>query len=54
MPDATTTGRTFGKDTRRIMLHPTERFSTRVENYIKYRPDYPPDVLELLRAECGL
>ena len=36
------------------MLHPTERFSTRVENYIKYRPGYPPDVLEFLEAECGL
>ncbi len=36
------------------MLHPTERFSTRVENYVKYRPGYPPDVLKLLRTECGL
>lgn len=36
------------------MLNPTERFSTRVENYIKYRPDYPADVLDLLRADCGL
>ncbi|HEV2763131.1 MAG TPA: class I SAM-dependent methyltransferase [Pyrinomonadaceae bacterium] len=33
---------------------PTERFSTRVENYIKYRPTYPPAVVELLEAECGL
>jgi SAM-dependent methyltransferase len=31
-----------------------ERFSTRVENYVKYRPGYPAAVLELLRAECGL
>ncbi|MDQ3804821.1 MAG: class I SAM-dependent methyltransferase [Acidobacteriota bacterium] len=31
-----------------------ERFSTRVENYVKYRPGYPPAVLDLLRAECGL
>jgi len=36
------------------MLHPTERFSTRVDNYVKYRPGYPPQVLELLKAECGL
>ncbi|MCX6029842.1 MAG: class I SAM-dependent methyltransferase [Chloroflexi bacterium] len=35
-------------------LRPTERFSTRVENYVKYRPGYPPVVLDLLRAECGL
>ncbi len=33
---------------------PTERFSTKVENYVKYRPHYPPAVLELLRRECGL
>ncbi len=33
---------------------PTERFSDRVENYILYRPGYPPEVLELLRAECRL
>ncbi len=32
----------------------TTRFSDRVEDYIRYRPGYPPDVLELLRAECGL
>lgn len=30
------------------------RFSSRVENYIKYRPGYPPGVIETLRAECGL
>jgi SAM-dependent methyltransferase len=33
---------------------PTARFSDRVENYIRYRPGYPPEVLDLLRAECGL
>ena len=36
------------------MLKSTERFTTRVENYVKYRPGYPPAVLDLLRAECGL
>src|SRR5512137_623267 len=36
------------------MLKSTERFSTRVENYVKYRPGYPPAVLDLLKAECGL
>jgi ubiquinone/menaquinone biosynthesis C-methylase UbiE len=25
-----------------------------VENYIKYRPGYPQEILETLRAECGL
>jgi SAM-dependent methyltransferase len=36
------------------MLTSTERFSTRVENYIKYRPSYPSAMLELLRVRCGL
>jgi SAM-dependent methyltransferase len=33
---------------------PTARFSDRVEDYVRYRPGYPPQILELLRAECGL
>jgi 16S rRNA A1518/A1519 N6-dimethyltransferase RsmA/KsgA/DIM1 with predicted DNA glycosylase/AP lyase activity len=33
---------------------PTLRFSSRVENYIRYRPGYPGEVLETLRTECGL
>jgi SAM-dependent methyltransferase len=33
---------------------PTLRFSSRVENYIRYRPGYPGEVLETLRAECGM
>jgi SAM-dependent methyltransferase len=33
---------------------PTARFSDRVENYVRYRPGYPPEVLDLLKAECGL
>jgi SAM-dependent methyltransferase len=36
------------------MLSPTQRFSNRVEDYIKYRPGYPPEVIDLLRRECGL
>ena len=32
----------------------TARFSDRVENYVRYRPGYPPEVLDLLRTECGL
>lgn len=35
-------------------MNPTKRFSTRVENYIKYRPSYPLAILALLRDECGL
>lgn len=37
-----------------VLLRPTERFSTRVENYVRYRPGYPPAVVEVLRRECGL
>jgi SAM-dependent methyltransferase len=33
---------------------PTKRFSSRVEDYIRYRPSYPPAVLSWLAAECGL
>lgn len=32
----------------------TQRFSNRVQNYIKYRPDYPPEVLSYLRERTGL
>jgi ubiquinone/menaquinone biosynthesis C-methylase UbiE len=32
----------------------TTRFSSRVENYVRYRPDYPHEILDLLRARCGL
>lgn len=34
--------------------NPTERFSTKVDNYLKYRPHYPRAALELLQRECGL
>ena len=36
------------------MLDPTRRFSNRVENYLKYRPTYPPAIIPLLKTECGL
>ena len=29
------------------------RFSNRVENYVKYRPDYPREILSLLRERIG-
>jgi SAM-dependent methyltransferase len=32
----------------------TQRFSSRVDNYVRYRPGYPSEVPELLRTECGL
>jgi len=31
-----------------------QRFSNRVADYVRYRPGYPPAVLDLLRAECRL
>lgn len=33
---------------------PTERFTGRVDNYVRYRPQYPPQVVHALRHECGL
>src|ERR1700687_2746837 len=33
---------------------PTERFSSRVENYVRYRPGYPSADLDLLKTRCGL
>jgi len=33
---------------------PTKRFSDRVENYIKYRPSYPPEVISFLEKHCNL
>jgi SAM-dependent methyltransferase len=36
------------------MTDPTQRFSGRVEDYARYRPGYPPELLDLLRRECGL
>lgn len=32
----------------------TARFSDRVDNYVRYRPGYPPALLDLLRTECKL
>jgi ubiquinone/menaquinone biosynthesis C-methylase UbiE len=32
----------------------TSRFSDRVDNYVRYRPRYPPEALQVLRDECGL
>jgi ubiquinone/menaquinone biosynthesis C-methylase UbiE len=36
------------------MSKSVERFSSRVENYIKYRPGYPLEVLHFLEAQCGI
>ena len=36
------------------MTQATERFSNRVENYIRFRPSYPQAVIEVLRRNCQL
>jgi SAM-dependent methyltransferase len=36
------------------MSQSVERFTSRVENYAKYRPGYPFEIIDLLRSECGL
>jgi SAM-dependent methyltransferase len=33
---------------------PTRRFSSRVDNYVRYRPGYPNGILTLLTMECGM
>lgn len=36
------------------MNSPLNRFSTRVDNYVKYRPGYPAEIVNILKQECGL
>jgi len=36
------------------MVSTVERFSDRVENYVKYRPGYPPEMLEFFSSTLGL
>lgn len=35
-------------------LNPTGRFSSRVDDYSRYRPSYPAEIVPLLERECGL
>ena len=35
-------------------LNPTERFSDRVDFYVRYRPGYPEQILNVLEQECDL
>ncbi len=37
-----------------FMKNPLERFTSRVGNYVKYRPGYPRQIVDLLRSECLL
>ncbi|MDQ2807495.1 MAG: class I SAM-dependent methyltransferase [Chloroflexota bacterium] len=36
------------------MSDSTQRFSSRVDNYVQYRPSYPAAIVPLLARECGL
>jgi len=36
------------------MCSPTQRFSNRVDNYLRHRPSYPAEAISLLQRECGL
>lgn len=35
-------------------LQSTSRFSDRVDDYVRYRPDYPAALLDWLQRECGV
>ena len=35
-------------------LQSTSRFSDRVDDYVRYRPDYPAALLEWLQRECSV
>lgn len=37
-----------------MLPNPTNRFTGRVESYRRYRPGYPPAIVDLLRRECRL
>ncbi|HKX82642.1 MAG TPA: hypothetical protein VJL58_00350, partial [Pyrinomonadaceae bacterium] len=35
-------------------MNTVERFSNRVETYVRYRPNYPPEMLDLFRDRLAL
>jgi ubiquinone/menaquinone biosynthesis C-methylase UbiE len=37
-----------------MQIDSTKRFSNRVDNYVKYRPGYPDEVIKFLQKECNL
>src|SRR5438309_1981992 len=49
---AASTAARAGKSLR--VRRPTERFSSRVEHYVRYRPSYPRAAIDLLKTRCGL
>jgi ubiquinone/menaquinone biosynthesis C-methylase UbiE len=37
-----------------LNTEPTQRFSSRADNYSRFRPAYPKEILEILKQQCGL
>ena len=37
-----------------LTTDPKQRFSNRVEDYVRYRPGYPREIVDVLRDGCGL
>ena len=37
-----------------LAMDPKQRFSNRVDDYVRYRPGYPTAILDVLREECDL
>lgn len=36
------------------MSDPLTRFSNRADNYVRFRPGYPTDLIDILKSDCGL
>ena len=41
-------------DAKSLAMDSTQRFSNRVEDYVRYRPGYPRGIVDVLRDECRL
>jgi SAM-dependent methyltransferase len=37
-----------------LKVEPTQRFSSRVDDYARFRPSYPREIIDVLRDHCGL
>src|SRR5437667_1466655 len=37
-----------------LEIEPTQRFSSRVEDYVRFRPSYPWEIVIVLREKCEL
>jgi ubiquinone/menaquinone biosynthesis C-methylase UbiE len=41
-------------DAKLLMTDSKQRFSNRVKDYVRYRPGYPREIVDVMRDECGL